>query len=86
MGYDVSGFGVAPESGEGLAGALPALERKFVAFDTVAEVEGGVEINGYASLFGAVDQGGDVVEAGAYGASLKAVGSEEHTSELESFL
>jgi len=34
-------------------------------------VEGGTEISGYASLFGAADQGGDVVEAGAYGLSLK---------------
>ena len=73
MGYDVSGFGFVPENGEGLPGALPALERKFVAFDKVAEVEGGVEISGYASLFGAVDQGGDVVAPGAYGASLNAV-------------
>lgn len=73
MGYDVSDFGFAPENGEGLPDGLPVLERKFMAFDDVAEVEGGVEISGYASLFGAVDQGGDVVEPGAYAASLKAV-------------
>lgn len=30
----------------------------------------GAEIAGYASLFGATDQGGDVVQKGAYGASL----------------
>ncbi|MCD9147686.1 HK97 family phage prohead protease [Pseudophaeobacter flagellatus] len=30
-------------------------------------------IQGYASLFGAVDQGGDVVAAGAYGASISAL-------------
>ena len=29
------------------------------------------EIAGYASLFGAADQGGDVVQAGAYARSLK---------------
>ena len=69
MGHDVSGFGFAPENGEG----LPGLERKFMTFQDVAEVDGGVEISGYASLFGSVDQGGDVVQAGAYAASLKAL-------------
>ncbi|MEM7520710.1 MAG: HK97 family phage prohead protease [Pseudomonadota bacterium] len=44
-----------------------------MAFDAVDVVDGGVEISGYASLFGAVDQGGDVVSPGAYGGSLKAV-------------
>lgn len=73
MECDVSGFGIMPENGEGLSAALPALERKFMAFDAVAEVEGGTEISGYASLFGSVDQGGDVVQAGAYATSLKAV-------------
>jgi HK97 family phage prohead protease len=48
------------------------LETKFVRFDAEAlTVSKGCEIAGYASLFGACDQGGDVVEAGAYGASLK---------------
>ena len=52
---------------------LPSgLEVKFVRLDagelTVTE---GCEIAGYASLFGACDQGGDIVERGAYGASLK---------------
>lgn len=32
-------------------------------------------IAGYASLFGQRDQGGDVVQAGAYGASLAALGA-----------
>jgi HK97 family phage prohead protease len=51
---------------------LPSgLETKFVRFDAEAlSVTKGSEIAGYASLFGACDQGGDVVEAGAYGASL----------------
>jgi HK97 family phage prohead protease len=47
------------------------LETKFVRFD--AEdliVTKGREIEGYASLFGACDQGGDIVARGAYGASL----------------
>lgn len=44
------------------------LERKFCALERV-ETDG-AEIAGYASLFGVPDQGGDVVEPGAYGASL----------------
>ena len=57
MGYQMMNFGALSENGEGLcAGA--ALEHKFARFGTVAEVEGGLEISGYASLFGAVDQGG----------------------------
>ncbi len=68
---DMSGNNFAPsaENGEG----LPALERKFMQFDEVAKVEGGVEIKGYASFFDAVDQGNDVVQRGAYGASLMAL-------------
>ena len=50
------------------------LERKFAGTGgevaVVAEHEGGTVIEGYASLWGAVDQGGDVVETGAYAASL----------------
>ncbi len=75
MGYDVGNFGFAPESGKDLSVGLPVLERKFMAFQEVAKVDGGTEISGYASLFGTVDQGGDVVEPGAYGVSLKAVAS-----------
>jgi HK97 family phage prohead protease len=70
MGYDVSDFGFGPENGKDMSGGGPVLERKFMAFDKVAEIDGGTQISGYASLFGAVDQGGDVVEAGAYQASL----------------
>lgn len=73
MSYDVSGFGDAPENGKDMSGTKPDLECKFMRFDQVAEIEGGVEISGYASLFGAVDQGGDVVAPGAYAASLKAL-------------
>ncbi len=53
------------------------LERKFARFGeelAVADGDaGGTQISGYASLFGDVDQGGDVVQAGAYAASLKTV-------------
>jgi HK97 family phage prohead protease len=47
------------------------LERKFCRFDDGTIVTDGEEIEGYASLFGRTDQGGDVVAAGAYAASLK---------------
>ena len=52
------------------------LERKFCRFDeelsvSVSEAAGATVIEGYASLFGARDQGGDIVEKGAYAASLK---------------
>jgi HK97 family phage prohead protease len=50
------------------------LEVKFCQFgeDTAqGAVADGYRIEGYASLFGAVDQGGDIVDAGAYAASLK---------------
>ena len=47
------------------------LERKFARFGDTLEVQDGTRISGYASLFGAADQGGDIVEAGAYAASLR---------------
>ena len=54
-----------------------APERKFLAPEkggkaglTVADGPSGHVISGYASLFGARDQGGDVVQIGAYTASL----------------
>jgi len=56
--------------------ASAGLETKFCRFGT-AEADGavaqGLTIEGYASLFGAVDQGNDVVEPGAYAASLAAL-------------
>ena len=57
----------------GLAGFGP-LETKFRRFDGELALKEGAEIAGYASLFGAADQGGDVVQKGAYGASLGAAG------------
>ncbi len=47
------------------------LETKFARFDGELSVTEGHVIEGYASLFGAADQGGDVVAKGAYAASLK---------------
>ena len=51
------------------------LEHKFIALGDSVAVENGIEISGYASLFGKADQGGDVVETGAYAASLKTLAS-----------
>ena len=52
-------------------GGPGSLETKFCSFDGAAGLKEGAEIAGYASLFGAADQGGDVVQSGAYAASLK---------------
>ncbi len=53
-----------------LSEATRGLEHKFARFGDGITVEGGTVISGYASLFGCVDQGGDVVSKGAYGHSL----------------
>lgn len=48
------------------------METKFARFDAGAlQVTGGCEIAGYASVFGTCDQGGDIVQKGAYAESLK---------------
>lgn len=49
------------------------LEHKFARLGGDIVVTDGTEISGYASLFGAVDQGGDVVQAGAYAVSLAGI-------------
>lgn len=46
------------------------LEVKFQQFDSDLTLDDCFVIEGYASLFGAKDQGGDVVEKGAYAKSL----------------
>ncbi len=51
-------------------GARAPLETKFRQFDTELALKDGALIAGYASLFGAHDEGGDIVQAGAYGTSL----------------
>ena len=51
-----------------------APERKFLkAEGPTLQVTDGKVISGYASLFGAKDQGGDAVQKGAYAASLAAM-------------
>lgn len=46
------------------------LEHKFCGLGEDLTVRDGTEIEGYASVFGACDQGGDIVAKGAYGRSL----------------
>ncbi|SMC42527.1 HK97 family phage prohead protease [Primorskyibacter flagellatus] len=58
------------------------LEQKFCRFETEVSVTDGSRIEGYASLFGACDQGGDVVEAGAYKASLKRMAQERRAVKM----
>ncbi|NHB77950.1 HK97 family phage prohead protease [Rhodobacter calidifons] len=48
-----------------------APERKFQQSDAGLVVTEGHLVEGYASLFGKTDQGGDIVQKGAYAASLK---------------
>lgn len=48
-----------------------SLETKFCSFGDGIGLKGDGEIEGYASVFGATDQGGDVVQTGAYASSLK---------------
>ncbi|WP_084667964.1 HK97 family phage prohead protease [Nioella nitratireducens] len=52
------------------------METKFCRFDEALTVREGHVIEGYASLFGACDQGGDVVQKGAYGRSLKGLSAQ----------
>ena len=47
------------------------LEHKFCQLGQDVTITDGAVIEGYASLFGRKDQGGDCVEKGAYSASLK---------------
>ena len=49
---------------------LSSLETKFCRFDTELGLDDNTEISGYASLFNVEDKGGDVVQNGAYAASL----------------
>ncbi len=51
------------------------LEHKFCRVEAALTVTDGTSVEGYASLFGKTDQGGDVVQAGAYGRSLNSLKS-----------
>jgi HK97 family phage prohead protease len=50
-----------------------ALETKFARLGAELSVRDGTSIEGYASVFGRLDQGNDVVTAGAYARSLAAL-------------
>ena len=52
---------------------MQALEWKFARLGEELTVTDGVRIEGYASVFGQVDQGGDLVAPGAYARSLQAL-------------
>ncbi len=52
------------------------LEVKFCRPEGGVALTEGLVLEGYASLFGATDQGGDVVEAGAFAASLARLSAE----------
>ena len=52
------------------------LETKFCRLGEDIAVTDGTRIEGYASVFGVADQGGDIVEKGAYDKSLKALGAQ----------
>ncbi len=52
-----------------------APERKFQQPEKGLVVSEGHVVEGYASLFGKTDQGGDIVQKGAYAASLKRLGA-----------
>lgn len=49
----------------------PNFETKFCRFEAGSGLTEGAEIAGYASLFDRPDKGGDIVQKGAYSASLK---------------
>lgn len=50
-----------------------ALERKFCTSEKLPILRDGSVIEGYASLFGRTDRGGDIVEPGAYTRSLRRI-------------
>lgn len=52
------------------------IETKYMALDLKAVEDNGV-IEGYASLFGVVDEGGDMVAPGAYASSLTKLASDD---------
>ena len=53
-----------------MRGVAEMLEHKFTALGAEVTLAEGRVIEGYASVFGKLDQGGDVVEPGAYGKAL----------------
>ena len=58
------------------------LEHKFARFGEGLQVQDGFVIEGYASLFGASDQGGDIVGKGAYARSLSALSGADRSVKM----
>ncbi|ETX16162.1 peptidase U35 [Roseivivax halodurans JCM 10272] len=58
------------------------LETKFCPSDETLKVADGTRIEGYASLFGAPDESGDIVAKGAYAASLKRMGADRRAVKM----
>jgi HK97 family phage prohead protease len=58
------------------------LEHKYCLLGEDVTISDGTVISGYASLFGATDQGGDVVEAGAYKTSLGKVAAQKRNIKM----
>ena len=58
------------------------LETKFARLGEDLAVSEGSVIEGYASIFGLTDQGGDVVEAGGYAASPAAPAASGRRGEM----
>ena len=50
---------------------MSGLEHKFCRIEAPVQVGDGLVVEGYASVFGVTDNGGDVVAAGAYAGSLE---------------
>ena len=61
---------------------MNGLEHKYVRLGDAVTLTDGAVIEGYASLFGACDQGGDIVEAGAYAASLKTADAKDRSIKM----
>jgi uncharacterized protein len=55
---------------------VEALERKYCGSGKGLSLKDGHVVEGYASLFGQVDRGGDIVEAGAYAKCLATLARE----------
>jgi HK97 family phage prohead protease len=62
--------------------AFGGLEMKLCRFGEQIALGADLEIEGYASLFGVEDQSGDVVERGAYAASLAALQARGRTVKM----
>lgn len=58
------------------------LEHKYCQIGPEVKVTDGTVISGYASLFGMTDQGGDVVDVGAYRQSLGCLKSKGRTIKM----